>query len=181
MMKTRIISSTIIFISAYAPLALVIAIKDFNLSAKYYFENPMAIFIILAIALLSVVFLFFVMKQFERGSEIKIISVENRSSELVNYTIPYMISFFGFDVHQYGDIIAFILFMVLLCLLTIKTQSIFVNPFLAFFGYGHYNVKYDENGKEKDSIILSRYKPKVNCYYEIDKLTDYTYIITKEK
>ena len=178
-MKTKILPSIIIFISAYSPLALILAIKDFN-KQTLYFDNPKTIFCILIVAIISVVFLFIIMKLFTYGQEIKILNVSNRSSELVNYTIPYMISFFGFDMHKVADLISFIIFMALLCLLTLKTQSIFINPILAVIGYGHYDIEYEENGILKEAIFLSKIKLKKKSRYRIDKLTDYTFIIISE-
>lgn len=178
-MKTKILASIIIFISAYSPLAIILAIKDFN-KEILWFDNPKTIISILAIALISIGFLFLLMKLFAYGQEIKIRSVSNRSSELVNYTIPYMISFFGFDMHKGADLISFVIFMTLLCLLTIKTQSIFINPILAVIGYGHYNVEYEENGNMKEAIFLSKIKLTKGANYRIDKLTDYTFIIISE-
>lgn len=178
-MKTKIVASIIIFISAYSPLALILAIKDFN-SKILFFDNPIIIISILILAIISIVFLFSLMKLFSYGQEIKIKNVSNRSSELVNYTIPYMISFFGFDMHKVADLISFIIFMALLCLLTIKTQSIFINPILAVMGYGHYNIEYEENGISKEAIFLSKIKIKKGLNYRIDKLADYTFIIISE-
>lgn len=178
-MKTKIVASIIIFISAYSPLALILAIKDFN-TKIFFFDNPVTIISILMLAIISIAFLFSLMKLFSYGQEVKIKNVSNRSSELVNYTIPYMISFFGFDMHKVADLISFIIFMALLCLLTIKTQSIFINPILAVMGYGHYNVEYEENGSSKEAIFLSKIKINKGSSYRIDKLTDYTFIIISE-
>jgi hypothetical protein len=178
-MKTKLFASIIIFLSAYSPLALILAIKDFD-QQKNDFNNPFIIYSVLTIAVMSIVFLFLIMRYFKYGQEIEVKNISSISGELVNYTIPYMISFFGFDMSKTVDLISFVIFMTLLCILTIKTQSIFMNPILAVIGYGHYRLEYEENGIKKEAVFISGIKLKKESRYRIDRLSDYTFIVINE-
>ncbi len=51
-MKPRIFTSILLFIGAYSPLIL--AVKDWDFNCSKYFKHPLAIYIMLGVALLSV-------------------------------------------------------------------------------------------------------------------------------
>ena len=176
MNKTNIFGSIIIFISAYSPLGLILFLKDYNFEKKV-FDNPEVSFTILAISILSVFILFLVEKNINAQFQMQVKEVKYKSNELVNYTIPYMISFFDFSIGNYQSLISFGIFFFILCLLNIKTQSIFINPILAFMGYGLYEVKFIENGIEKDTICLSRIEIYPKQTYKFDSLSRFLKII----
>lgn len=178
-MKLNLFSSVIIFISAYSPLALILAVKDID-SSKLWFTNPITSISILIIGLISVLILNHVVKDSNYGHRIKIEKISNKSNTLINYTIPYMISFFGFNMGETTDLIAFLLFMCLLCLLTIRTQTIFINPILAIRGYGLFDVTYMENNSVKEGIFITKYSLKINQSYLIEKVSNFTYLTTNE-
>lgn len=178
-MKTRFWASIVVFVSAYSPLALILAIKDFD-SKTMWFESPITIICILSIGLFSVAVLHIIVKESTYGQDITVLRVTNKSNALINYSIPYMISFFGFNFDNWGEIASFIIFMSLLCFLSIKTQSIFINPILAAKNYGLYDVQFDDNGQQKEAIFLSNMKLKIGERYLVDRLSDFTFIVTKE-
>ncbi|WP_341661161.1 hypothetical protein [Vibrio sp.] len=119
--KTRLLSSIAIFISGYTPLFLIMIIKDIKevvwfehafesvvwsfskLKIPYWFEFK-NIEIVLALLLLSVaslVLISYVLRNVtKRPFAINVISAKSRSSEVVNYTIPYIISFVAFDLSK---------------------------------------------------------------------------------
>lgn len=174
---TTLIPSIAIFISGYTPLFLIMVIKDIKEFLWYshdltnqilwfttikfpYFVsvgNPGVVLILIAVSVLSLILLHYVLKNIASNPfEITIIKAKSRSSEVVNYTIPYMISFVAFDLSKWQDIVSFILFLFILCLLSIRSQSIFINPIIAAKGYGLYDCEYQESGNKKECIMLSK-------------------------
>jgi len=176
-MKLRLWASIIIFFSSYSPLALILMVKDFD-PVIIHFKHPQFSMAVFILAITSVLLLFIVLKNIKSGFHIKIERVSNCSNELINYTIPYIVSFLGLDLGKWQDIFAFAIFMILLCLLTIKTQSLFINPILAILGYGLYDTQFTENNISKNSIFLSNQELKVGESYTIQKLTKFMCIIT---
>ncbi|NUO07358.1 MAG: hypothetical protein HUU08_01565 [Candidatus Brocadia sp.] len=176
-MKLRWWPSIIIFFSSYSPLALILIVKDFNLEICY-FKHPYFSFGILCFSILSVVLLFIIMRNIKGGFHIKIEKISNCSNELINYTIPYIVSFLGFNLGSWQEIFALFIFMILLCILTIKTQSLFINPILAILGYGLYDVQFKENNISKDGIFLSRQDLIAGELYTFQKISKFMYIIT---
>ena len=187
--KTRLFSSVIIFISGYIPLFMIMIIKDFSSFANIdfigfslcipLFKNGSIVFVLFILSTFSILFLWYVMRNIsKRPFEITIISAKSRSSEVVNYTIPYMISFVAFDLNKTQDIISLILFLSVLCLLSVRSQSVFINPILAAFGYGIYDCIYKERNIEKSCVMLSRKDLFPNESEKFVKLNNYMGIIS---
>ncbi|MFC0179527.1 hypothetical protein [Thorsellia kenyensis] len=198
--STTLISSIAIFISGYTPLFLIMIIKDIQtiswciytlpstflnvnqlkLPIGLVFKNVNIVCGLLIIALLSLSMLWFVLKNItKKPFDIIIIKAKSRSSEVVNYTIPYMISFVAFDLSKWQDLLSLMLFLSILCLLSIRSQSIFINPILAALGYGLYDVTYKENSNEKECVMLSIKDLAVGDAVKYKKLNNYMGIIHK--
>ena len=140
-MKPKIWTSILLFISAYSPLFLILAVKDFDFQSTYRLQRPIAVYIMLAVSFLSILILFLSIKYMARGNmPVEIKKVSNRSVDLINYTIPYILSFFGFDLSKWEDVISLAIFLVIMLVLTITSRSLFLNPILAFAGYGLYDI-----------------------------------------
>lgn len=197
---TTLIPSIAIFISGYTPLFLIMIIKDIkgiNWQA-YQFEssifgydkieypiglivkNPSVVLGLIIVSIISLLMLWYVLKNITTNPfEITITKAKSRSSEVVNYTIPYMISFVAFDLSKGQDLLSLIIFMGILCLLSIRSQSIFINPILAALGYGLYDCVYKENGKDKECVMLSPKDLVVEDVVEYKRLNNYMGIINK--
>jgi hypothetical protein len=153
-MKLRILSSIFIFISAYFPLTIIFAIQDINLDT-YQFAHPLTVWSLLGLSLISCIIVGASVGLLKVSTPpVKVTSVSNRSGELVNYSIPYMISFFVMDLGKTKLLLSFGFFMFIMYWLTLKTHNIFINPVLALLGYNLYDVKYEKNGREYEDFFL---------------------------
>lgn len=191
---TKLIPSIAIFVSGYTPLFLIMMIKDikgfiwFNytlsnhilgfttVKVPYFveFNNPGIVSSLIILSILSIIILHYVLKHIaSKPFDITITKAKSRSSEVVNYTIPYMISFVAFDLSKWQDLISLILFLIILCLLSIRSQSIFINPILAAKGYGLYDCEYDEKGSSKECIMLSKHDLTKGNIEKYKKLNNY--------
>ncbi|MBL4761553.1 MAG: hypothetical protein JKY93_02510 [Gammaproteobacteria bacterium] len=197
---TTVLPSIAIFISGYTPLFLIMVIKDIkgllwytkvlaspvmgvtNLNLPYFieFENPKTVLAIFAVSILSLCMLSYVLKNISRNPfDIIITNAKSRSSEVVNYTIPYMISFVAFDLSKWQDLISLIIFLSILCLLSIRSQSIFINPILAALGYGLYDCRYREGNKDKECIFLSKNDLAAGSSAQYTKINNYMGVIAE--
>ena len=171
---TRIPATVVIFASAYIPLFLILVIKDFEVTPSWHLVNPLKSGFLIAISFISGLLLWYIVDKIRIGGHpAQILSVTSKSGEIINYTIPYMISFFGFDLSKSKDIIIFSIFLFLLCLLSVRSQSVFINPILAIFGYGLYECEILENGIEKRFMAISRKDMKKGEQFKFNKLTNY--------
>jgi hypothetical protein len=155
-LKLRFFSSIVVFISAYSPLSIIFLIQDFDL-AQRELEHPVLVLSILGIFAISCALMYFSVRCPKVSSPpVKVVSVSNRSGELINYSIPYMISFFVLDLGNINLLLSFGFFMIIMYLLTLKTHNIFVNPVLACIGYNLYDVRYEKDGREHEDFFLVR-------------------------
>jgi hypothetical protein len=181
-MKPKILTAILLFISAYSPLFLILAVKDFDFVCSYKFKHLLAVCIILGISVLSVVLLFATVKLMKRGNmPVTVTEIKNRSVDLINYTIPYIVSFFGFDLSKMEDILSLTIFLTLLLLLTIKSKSVFMNPILLIAGYNLYDLEYEYDGKKHETIALSKYEMKKGERFYIRSLTRFIYFVTEKE
>jgi len=181
-MKPKIFTAILLFISAYSPLFLILAVKDFDFDTTHAFNHPWAVTILLFLTSTSVMLLFITVSKMDRGNmPVKVKSVKNRSADLINYTIPYILSFFGFDLSKWGDVISLAIFLIIMMLLTIKSKSVFMNPILALKGYGLYDLDYTFNNREYSVIVLSKdeIRPGNTCF--VRSLTKFLYFVTETK
>ena len=176
-MKPRLWASFLIFVSAYAPLALLFSVRDFDDSTKR-FKHLWFVMGSLALAVISVALLLLVFANLRGQFTVKLTKVELRSNDLMNYSIPYVISFFTLDFGKWQDVTAFGFFMVLLFVLTLKTQSLFINPILAMSGYGLFDVEFEESGKAKSGIFLTKLDLKPASSWRIERLSQFLFVAT---
>jgi hypothetical protein len=141
-MKLRIYTSIWIFISAYSPLTIILAIRDWD-SQKCALKHLGIIISLLCVSIISCLILWLSLK-FLKSSEppVTIIKVHNCSSDLINFSIPYVVSFFALNLEEIVVMLSFVLFMIMMWWMTIKTNNIFTNPILALFNYTLYTVTY---------------------------------------
>jgi len=153
-MKVRFLPSVLIFISAYAPLSIIFLIQDWDLQNRRL-EHPLTVWTILGISMISCIVVWSAVRLLKSSEPVVTVeSVSNRSGELINYSIPYMISFFVMDLGDIKLLLSFGFFMVIMYWLTLRTHNIFINPILACMGYNLYDVKYLRNGKEYETFFL---------------------------
>lgn len=174
-MKPRVVISFIIFLSAYAPLSLLFAVRDFDSKAGW-FAHPRFVLAVITAAVVSLVFLWFVMSRLKGQFLITVNRVALRSNDLIDYTIPYLISFFGVDFGKWQDLSALGMFLLLLFVLSYKTQSLFINPALALFGYGLYEVDFTEGAKQKTGVFLAKGDLIPGTDYNMERLSRFLYI-----
>ena len=133
-MKPGLLLSVIIFLSSYAPLSMLFAIRDFDTKTKW-FLHPKFVYISLGVAVVSIIALNFTMRAIRGQFVVTANTVTLRSNDLVSYSIPYLIAFFAVDFGKWQDVAALALFMTLLFLLALKTQGLFINPILSLQGW----------------------------------------------
>ena len=180
-MKPKLFTSIILFLSAYSPLLLIFAVKDFNFELNW-FNHPIASSSLLLISVSSIFILYTIIDEIKVGSmAVKIKAVNNRSLDVINYTIPYLFCAFDIDLNQIADIITIVIFLIILFILTLSSKSIFINPILALQGYAFYDVKYEFDSVEFDSVFISKEDLKKDEVYYVRSLSRFLYITRKKK
>ncbi len=179
-MRLRFVASILIFLSAYAPLSVIFLIQDFDF-AKKEIMHPWLIVVILVISALSCILLWISVSGLKTSSPpITVKSVSNRSGELINYSIPYMISFLVIDMGNVNLVVSFVFFMCILYWLTKNTHNFFINPVLAGMGYGLYTVRYERNGHDcEDAFLVKGSRLRKNERCRICEISEQLYVVTE--
>jgi hypothetical protein len=133
--------------------------------------------ILIGIVFLSIVLLFIIFSLIKGGDIITITSVDNRSPDIINYTIPYLLAFINTDLSSLPDLISVCIFLFILMMLTITSKSIFINPVLAMAGYGLYDIHYMYNDNDMSKTVLSKSELLVTNRYCIKSLTPFLGLI----
>jgi hypothetical protein len=137
--------------------------------------------IIIGVVFISIMLLFFIFKSIkkdiENGDIITLKKIENRSQDIITYTIPYLLAFISTSFISLSDIISTGLFFFILMILTIKSNSIFINPILAMAGYGLYDIHYSYNNNDMYKTVLSRNELIINNRYYMKSLTQFLSIV----
>lgn len=179
-MRLRFISSLLIFLSAYSPLAVIFLIQDFDLE-KNELMHPGIVWPILGISVISCILIWSAVHFLKVSSPPVIVkSVSNQSGELINYSIPYMISFFVMDLGDLKLLLSFAFFMLIMYMLTMKTHNIFINPILAVMGYNIYEVRYERNGIEcEDFFLIKGDRLRKNEQCRIIEVSEQLFVVTE--
>jgi len=178
-MKIRLLPAILVFVSAYSPLSVIFLIQDID-TAEKKLSHPVLIFTILGIAVLSCLLVTLMFRWVKSSNPpVEVLKVTNRSGELINYSIPYMITFFVMDLSDIKILLSFLFFMVIMFFLTLKTHNIFVNPILALLGYNIYSVQYRVDDRESEYFFLvkgERLHKGETC--RIVEISEHLYLVT---
>ncbi len=148
-----------LFLSSYAPLFLILAIKNYT---NVDFVIAMGIVILISIAFL----IYIIKKSSEMSGEYREIKeVEDKSNQFLEYIIAYMIPFLGFSLGNITDLISLAIIFFIIAVLYVRSDLIYMNPMLNFMNYNLYKIN---SGKDDFMIItkedLERGK-KVRIYF----------------
>lgn len=163
-MQLRILIAFVIFIGSYLPLSLILLAQNYDYSfvsqpvcwafwkesCSLPFKNPafaVGIFAACVVCFLVTVLALAVVKP---KHEIVIRKAKYVPADLMNYTLPYVVSFMSIDYQETGKFIGFLIFLGWMFWITYKSGQIILNPLLIAFGWRLYDVSYNFAGDPKD-------------------------------
>jgi hypothetical protein len=80
------------------------------------------------------------------SQDIVVCEAEYVPTDLMNYTLPYVVSFMGINYHETDKFIGFCVFLSWMFWITHKSGQILLNPILIALGWRLYNVTYNFPG-----------------------------------
>ncbi|MBL4831955.1 MAG: hypothetical protein JKY55_19000 [Aliivibrio sp.] len=197
-MQLRFLASLIIFVGSYLPLSLILLVQDFHfdrldeklcLPFGEYATNcdlPLQapefsislfglcfICFLIALAALSTV---------KPDTPVDIVEAKYVPSELMSYTLPYVVSFMSIDYQETGKFLGLIIFLVWMFLITYKSGQIILNPLLIVFGWRLYELKYTFPGSSTEHVkrALSRTDIKPKTRVEQTSIQDVLIVLEKK-
>lgn len=162
-----------LFISSYTPLFLILSLK--------YYKDLYFIVCLILLVLINGYVLKFIKDISERFFiERKIISVENKTSNILSYLIVFSISVLNFNLNIWQGRIQLLIILFIIFVVFVRSDLLFLNPTLAIFGYRSYSIKF-ANGDHV--FVLSKNKVKENTVIKVNQIIQgfYAVVLDNEK
>ena len=176
-MKLRFLSSLLMFVSSYFPLALIFIIKDLD-DATFLPKHPITAAMIAILVLIACGTALRAVRSIESGILVTITKVSNKSGDMFTYTIPYMISFYNFNLGDWKTLLSLFVFMSLMFALSYRTQNVFINPLLALAGYGLYDCQFKGSNREVQGFVISRHEFQLGDACVVEQLSNFLYFVS---
>ncbi len=161
-MQLRILTAVVVFIGSYLPLAVILFSQniDYNALARSFCwpvkagqcEIPLQDagytlgFLLITLFCFAITILALAIVR--TTQEITIREAEYVPTDLMNYTLPYVVSFMGINYQETNKFVGFCVFLAWMFWITHKSGQIFLNPILIALGWRLYNVTYNFAGSK---------------------------------
>jgi hypothetical protein len=142
-------------------------------------HNPSVSLSIMLVCLLSIFILRRAMNTLSGGENIKVVKSLKNPTDLMNYTVPYMVAFIGVDLGDWPKVAGFFCFMLFMFILTYKSKQLFMNPILAVLGYSLYDVDYEINQCFRSARILAKEDLIPDARYRLLKIASLPVVTSK--
>lgn len=161
-MQLRILIAAAIYLGSYLPLSLILLAQDLDLEAVKRgicpvesmvtlscaspFKNPAWSLAAFAVCLVGMAVTFVALRIVRTPQRVKVSESKHIPADLINYVIPYVVSFISLDFEQGTKLIGSAVFLIWIFWITYKSGQIALNPVLAVFGWKLFEVKYVFHG-----------------------------------
>ena len=152
----------VLFLSSYAPLFLILAIRTWG--------NPLLVVLFGGIAVLGIASLFGVLRTAGRTTPVpvQVSRATSREADATAYIASYIIPFIPSGTPHASELLALSVLLVVLGGVYVNSALIYVNPMLHLLGYSAYDVA-DEQSNQL--IVLSRRLPLIGATAPLHKIS----------
>jgi len=155
-MQFRLIIGAIIFLGSYLPLSLILLAQNFDYLALdkppcvsvwrstcfIPLKNPFPAIGFFAACCTCFAITLLVLQLVKPKHEILIREAKHVPTDLMNYTLPYVVSFMSIDYQETGKFVGFAIFLGWMFWITYRSGQIIHNPVLIAFGWKFYEISY---------------------------------------
>lgn len=161
-MRPRILVAALIFLASYAPLAIILALQDLDLTILKHpicrdwanilgncavpLKHPIIAMVPVVVCLLCVLVTLVALNQVQPRSPIVIKSARHVPADLMNYAFPYIVTFMSLDYSDLAKLLGFATFLAWLFIITLRSGRLLMNPVLTVFGWQLYEVGFTYAG-----------------------------------
>lgn len=166
--STSLFTDSVIFISSYFPLFLILFFKDFRSDLTccvlkvetdpfYYLSHPWLSLGLLVLSTVCLVLLVVLKSYFfssaRGGTNVVLLSCKRVRGDMLNFTIPFLVGLIGFNYDTWQQAAAFLIFMFFMFLFLRKDESIMLNPMFLLLDLKLYRIEYKRAGGERRDTI----------------------------
>lgn len=138
-MRLRIYSAAILFLGSYLPLSVILLVQNFRyelwgeeictewrpFNCAIPLRQPVISLSFVAICLVCFVFTLIVLDAIKVRQQAVVSEVKHIPTDLMNYVLPYVVSFMGIDYNDIGKFVGFIVFLAWIFIITYKSERAF--------------------------------------------------------
>jgi len=170
-MMPNVPTRLILFLSSYAPLFLIIAVRGWKDS------RSLAVSLV-AIAVLSVLILFGFLHIVRKlaADKVAVSSVISRDGDAMSYIVTYLLPFLAVRLNDPTDVVSLGVVLFVIGLLYVNSNMIHTNPILNIAGYHIFEIE-DSNGKTTALICKRSY---IRIASEIDAISVGDYVLLEK-
>lgn len=183
-MELRVIFAAAIFLGSYLPLSIILLIQDLkvDLFNRPFCSNPwflsseceiplnnpgLSIGFTLC-CLICLLITVFVMSRKQSPQRVAIKESKQIPTDLINYVVPYIVSFMSLEYSQVTKVLGFGLFMAWVFWLSYKTGQVILNPILIVQGWKLYEIKYSYQNSRTERVDKALARTEFSPGSEID-------------
>lgn len=171
-MHFRILIALAVFLGSYLPLSMILLIQDYEYSfwgkplcLKFWssacvipFKNPAFALGFFMLCVICFLITLGCLSTVNPKHSILIKEAKHVPSDIINYTLPYVVSFMSIDYHEIGKFLGFLIFLGWMFWITYRSGQIILNPLLIVFGWKIYETSYTFTGStdSHNTTVLSK-------------------------
>lgn len=189
-MQLRKSSAFALYIGSYFPLCLVLLAQDidfevtksglcspsewFDIACQVPFLHPFWSIGAVVVSATCLLITLWTLGKADVAHRICIAEAKHIPADLINYIIPYVVSFMGLDFASPSKIVGFAVFFVLIFWITYRSGQIVMNPILAVFGWKLFEIKYNflQSRDQLSGRVLARIEIEPNKTYAHGNIQD---------
>lgn len=161
-MQVRLPFAIAIYLGSYLPLSVILLAQNVDYArvgrplclqvwtdgCAVPLKNPELSIAALAICALGLATTFVALGIIRPRQKIKIETSKYVAADLMNYVLPYVVSFMGISYGEPDKVVGFIVFLAWIFLITYRSGQVVMNPVLSVFGWRLYELEYRYVGGE---------------------------------
>jgi hypothetical protein len=132
----RVYTQLILFISSYTFLFLIFLLRYYQ---THLYESLIVVLILIFVNLFLLGYWNIISNRSIRSLGVK--SAVNKTSNTLNYLLPYVIAFLGLQLTHWQDLTSFVILMGIVFVVYVQSNLIYINPLLNALGYKFYEVE----------------------------------------
>jgi hypothetical protein len=166
----RIYTQLALFISSYTPLLIIIILEYYQSYLKFSL-------IVLVIVIIVNGFLLGYLGGIVKGRsnrDFKVKTSENKTSDTLNYLLPYVIALVGLKLTSITDILILGILLAVVFVVYIHSNLLLMNPLLNALGFKFYNLEVDPKDK---IIVISKKHLKADITIKTKRISKGLYLL----
>jgi hypothetical protein len=165
-MQFRILTAAVVFLGSYLPLSLILLAQSleydkldgafcWNLGAascELPLRSPIFSVVMVIVTLSCLMITILALHLIRPSQAVNVSTVKYIPSDLMNYTLPYIVSFMSIDYQDIGKFVGLSVFLIWMFWISYRSGQIIMNPVLIALGWRLYEIEFRFVGGEAKHV-----------------------------